>query len=240
LYTDCACLRGRPLTQHGHIWLEGCDGWNDNATRSFVFCFAIPFTHTGLIATTSFGDQLTAMLVLCNGWNVVADDNSGKSIGAQLIFTLSKAFTVTGNYMGGPEQLNTSGNWRNVGNLVAQWKATDQTAFTLELSYGGEPNAVTTGQTATWTGIVDRARLGLFDHVAMILRGEYFADPDGARTGVNQYLKEVTLTPEWKISSHSLLRADLRLDWSNRDVFEKQTGFTDTQPTLLADVIYVF
>jgi hypothetical protein len=231
---------GKFVTHMGNEVIEGYDGWNDNATRSFVFGFAIPFTHTGLKATTSFGDQLTAMLVLCNGWDVVADNNSGKSVGAQLIWTPSKVITVTGNYMGGPEQANTSGNWRNVGNLVAQWKATDRTVFTLELTYGGEPNAVTTGETATWSGLVGYARFGLTDSFALNLRGEYFADPDGARTGVRQYLKEVTLTPEWKISPHFLVRGDFRLDWSNRDVFEKKSGFTSTQPTLLADVIYVF
>ncbi len=114
---------GKFVTHMGNEVIEGYDGWNDNATRSFVFGFAIPFTHTGLKATSSFGDQLTAMLVLCNGWDVVQDNNSGKSVGAQLIWTPSKALTFTGNYMGGPEQPDTTSNWRNVGNLVAQWKA---------------------------------------------------------------------------------------------------------------------
>ena len=75
---------------------------------------------------------------------------------------------------------------------------------------------------------------------AICLRGEYFADPDGARTGVPQDLKEVTLTPEWKISSHFLVRADLRADWSSRDVFEKRAGFTRTQPTILLNTFYAF
>ena len=231
---------GKFITHMGNEVIEGYDGWNDNATRSFVFGYAIPFTHTGLKATTSFGDQLTAMLVLCNGWDVVQDNNSGKSIGAQLIWTPSKAVTVTGNYMGGPEQPNSTANWRNVGNVVAQWKATDRTVFTLELTYGGEPNLLASGETATWSGIVGYARFGLTDCFALNLRGEYFADPDGARTGVPQYLKEVTLTPEWKISRHFLVRGDFRLDWSSRDVFEKKSAFTDSQPTILANAIYVF
>jgi len=231
---------GKFITHHGYEVIEGYDGWNDNATRSIAFGYAIPFTHTGLKATTSFGDQLTAMLTLCNGWDVVEDNNSGKSLGAQLIFTPSKTVTITGNYMGGPEQPNTGGNWRNVGNVVGQWKASDRTVFTLELTYGGEPDLLATGETATWGGIVGYARFGLSDSFALCLRGEYFADPDGVRTGVPQYLKEVTLTPEWKISSRFLVRGDFRLDWSNQDVFEKKTGFTSTQPTLLANVAYVF
>ncbi len=233
---------GKFVTHMGNEVIEGTDGWNDNATRSFVFGFAIPFTHTGLKASYGFGDQFSAMLVLCNGWDVVKDNNSGKSIGTQLVWTPSKALTFTGNFMTGPEQPNTTANWRTVGNLVGQWKATDLIVFTLELTYGSEPNAVTAGGTATWTGIVGYGRFGLSGAFALNLRGEYFADPNGARTGDRQYLKEVTLTPEWKLSTHFVLRGDLRVDWSNRDVFEKSAGagFTNNQPTVLVDAIYFF
>lgn len=232
---------GKFVTHMGYEVIEGYDGWNDNATRSFVFGYAFPFTNTGLKASYTFGDELAAMLLVTNGWDVVTDNNSGKSVGAQLVWTPSKAVTVTGNYIGGPEQANTNGNWRNVGNVVGQWKATDRTVFTLELTYGSEPNAVTPGKTATWSGLVGYARFGVTDHFAFILRGEYFADPDGARTAVPQYLKEVTLTPEWKVNSHFLLRADLRVDRSNRDVFEKKGGETSkTQPTVALNAIYMF
>lgn len=231
---------GKFVTHMGNEVIQGYDGWNDNATRSFVFGYAIPFTHTGLKASYTFSDQLAGMLQVCNGWDVVKDNNSGKSFGAQLVWTPSKAVAVTGNYMVGPERADSNSDLRSVGNLVGQWKATGQTVFTLELTYGSEPNAVTAGQTATWSGIVGYARFGLSDRVALNLRGEYFADPDGARTGVRQYLREVTLTPEWKISPHFLVRGDLRVDRSNRNVFETHSGFKDTQPTILFDAIYVF
>lgn len=231
---------GKFVTHMGYEVIEGYDGWNDNATRSFVYGWAIPFTNTGLKASYSFSDELGGMLLLTNGWDNVKDNNSGKTFGAQIVWTPSKAVTVTGNYIGGPERANNNSDLRNVGNLVGQWRPTNQFVFTLELTYGSEPNAVTAGQTATWTGIVGYARFGLSDSVALNLRAEYFADPDGARISVRQYLKEVTLTPEWKISPHFLIRGDLRVDWSNQDVFEKRSGFTGTQPTILVDAIYVF
>ena len=231
---------GKFVTHMGNEVIEGYDGWNDNATRSFVFGYAIPFTHTGLKASYTFSDELAGMLQLCNGWDVAKDNNSGKSFGAQIVWTPARAVAITGNYMVGPERADSNSDLRSVGNLVGQWKATILSVFTLELTYGSEPNAVTTGRTATWSGIVGYARFGLSDRFALILRGEYFADPDGARTGVEQYLKEITLTPEWRISSHFLVRADLRVDWSNQNVFENRSGFTNTQPTLLVDAIYMF
>jgi hypothetical protein len=57
---------------------------------------------------------------------------------------------------------------------------------------------------------------------------------------VAQKLKEITLTPELKASSHFVIRADLRIDWSDHDVFEKKEGLTGRQPTGLLNVIYLF
>ena len=231
---------GKYVTNHGYEVIEGYDGYNDNATRSFSFGYAIPFTHTGVKASYAFGDTISAMLMLANGWDNVKDNNSSKSVGAQLSFTPSKTITVIVNYMVGPEQTDNNGDLRNVVDANALWKLSDLTALAVDLVYGTEPNAVTRGETAMWNGIVGYARFGLSDTFALILRGEFFNDRDGARTGVAQKLKEVTLTPELKVSPHFVVRADLRVDWSDQDVFEKKEGFTSSQPTGLLNVIYAF
>ena len=60
-------------------------------------------------------------------------------------------------------------------------------------------------------------------------------------TGTIQKLKEVTVTPEYKVSSHLILRGDLRVDWSDADVFSKKDGaFKGNQATVLLNAIYVF
>lgn len=231
---------GKFVTNHGYEVIEGYDGYNDNATHSYLFGYGIPFTHTGVKAGYTFSDKLTAMVMLVNGWDVVKDNNSGKSGGTQLTFTPSKTVTVVANYMVGPERSDTEGDPRNVVDVNARWNVTDRTVLAVAVVYGSEPNAVTPGQTATWNGIVGYARFGLSESFTLNLRGELFNDPDGARTGVAQKLKEVTLTPELKVSSHFVIRADLRIDWSNQDVFEKKEGRTDSQPTVLLNVIYLF
>jgi len=51
----------------------------------------------------------------------------------------------------------------------------------------------------------------------------------------------VTLTPEWKATPHLIFRADLRVDWSDADVFGKKDGsFKGNQATVLLNGIYVF
>jgi hypothetical protein len=231
---------GKFITHHGYEVIEGFDGTNDNATRSFLFGYAIPFTHTGLKASYTFSDRISAMAMLANGWDNAKDNNSGKSFGAQVMWTPAKPVTVVANYMVGPERDDNNHDPRNMVDVNAQWKINTKTALTVDLVYGSEPNAVTPGETAMWNGIVGYARFGLTDTFALIFRGEHFNDRDGVRTGVAQKLKAVTLTPEFKVSSHFVVRADLRVDWSNQDTFRKNEGFTSSQPTALLNVIYLF
>jgi hypothetical protein len=232
---------GKFVTYFGYEVIDGYDGYNDNATRSFLFGFATPSTHTGLKASYTFSDQLAGMFEICNGWDVARDNNSSKSIGLQVTWTPSKTVTVYGNFITGPERANVNSDPRNLFDVVAQWKLTDLTVFTLDAVYGSEKGAVVPGETASWSGIAGYARLGISDAFAFCLRAEYFNDADGARTGTIQKLKELTLTPEVKVSSHLTLRADLRVDWSDADVFSKKNGaFTGNQPTVLLNGIYLF
>src|SRR5664279_3591127 len=232
---------GEFVTHFGYEVIDGYDGYNDNATRSLLFGYTIPFTHTGLKASYTFSDQLAGMFEICNGWDDARDNNSSKSVGAQLAWTPSKTVTVYGNFMTGPERTNVNSDPRTLFNVVAQWKLSDLTVFTLDAVYGSEKGAVTPGATASWSAIAGYARLGLSEAFAFCLRAEYFNDADGARTGTIQKLKELTVTPEVKVSSHLIFRGDLRVDWSDADVFSKKGGvFKGNQPTVLLNVIYLF
>jgi hypothetical protein len=143
--------------------------------------------------------------------------------------------------MTGSERANVNSDPRTTYNVVAQWKLTDLTVFTVDALYGSEKGAVKPRESASWAAIVGYARLGLSDAFAFCLRAEYFSDADGARTGTAQKLTEVTVTPEWKATPHLIFRTDLRVDWSNADVFVKNDGaFKGNQATVLLNGIYVF
>lgn len=231
---------GKFITHHGYEVIDGFDGWNDNATRSFLFGYAIPFTHLGARASCTFSPQVTAMAMLVNGWDVAVDNNRSKSVGAQLVLTPVSEVTVYVNGMYGPERANDDSDPRSMLDLAAFWKATDRVTLGVNGDYGSERDAVEPGRSATWSGIAGYARATVCGPFSLILRGEYFADADGARTGVSQYLTEATLTPELRVTPQLLVRADLRVDRSNRDVFEKRTEVANAQPTVLLNVIYAF
>jgi hypothetical protein len=231
---------GKFVTHMGNELIDGYDGFNDNATRSFLFGYAIPFTHTGIKATYSFSDQLAGMIEITNGWDVARDNNSSKSIAGQIAWTPAKAVSVYANFITGPERAGVNSDPRNNFEVIVLWKATDSTVFTLDADWGTEKGAVVPGETAQWWAIAGYARLGVSRNFTLCLRGEYFDDRDGARTGVPQRLKEVTLTPEFKLGTHFVFRADLRFDYSDVPVFQKGDGSAKQQPTLLLNALYSF
>src|SRR5512141_1927146 len=59
---------GKFVTHFGYEVIDGYDGTNDNASRSFLFGFTIPFAPTGLKASYTFSDQLAGMFEIGNAW----------------------------------------------------------------------------------------------------------------------------------------------------------------------------
>ena len=230
---------GKFITQHGYEVMEGYDGYNDNVSHSFLFGYAIPFTHTGLRASYAFGARLSGLVMLVNGWDLARDNNRGKSVGAQLVAAPAPALGVTLSGMFGPERPH-DGDPRALADLVVSWKPSGRASLGLNFDYGTEKNAVVEGRAARWRGAAAYARLGLTGRLSLVLRGERFDDLDGSRTGAAQKLAEVTVTPEYRATPHLVLRGDLRLDHSDRPVFEKRRDLVQSQPTVAVDTIYLF
>jgi hypothetical protein len=180
------------------------------------------------------------MVMVVNGWDVARDNNRSKSVGAQLAVTPTTPLTVTLSGMYGPERAGNDSDARTLLDLVAVWKANGWLTLGTNGDVGSEPGAVTPGSTARWDGFAGYARLAPGGPFALTLRGESFEDLDGARTGTAQKLTEGTVTPELRLTPHLLVRGDLRVDFSSQDVFEKRSGRTDTQPTVLLEALYSF
>jgi len=233
---------GKMVTTAGYEVVEGYDGYNDNATRSFLFGYAQPTTHTGLRATYTFSDTVSANVMVVNGWDNVKDNNSSKTVGAGVTVSPSPKVTLTANYLYGPERTDNDADARGLLDLVAVLKPSDALTIGVNLDRGTEEGISDDGGTASWWGVAGYVRVGLTSTFAATLRAEYFDDADGVRTGTVQKLKELTLTPELKLGQGFLVRADLRVDFSDVPVFEDSdgAGTEKEQPTILLNVAYVF
>jgi putative OmpL-like beta-barrel porin-2 len=236
---------GKFVTHLGAELIEGYDGYNDNYSRSFLFNYAIPLTHTGVKASYAVSSGLSAMVMVVNGWDNVRDNNSGKSFGGQLALTPVSPLTVYLNYLGGPEKTDTSGFTRHTFDVVATWKALQALTLGLNADYGTESGAslVEPGKSAIWKGVAGYARLDMTSKMALALRAETLRDEGGTRlgTGAATTVGEVTLTPTFKVSDRFVIRSDVRYDRANKDIFIERGGeLKRNQTTVAANVIFVY
>jgi hypothetical protein len=231
---------GKFVTHFGYEVIEGYDGWNDNVTRSLLFGYAIPFTHTGIRAAYPFSDRVSTTVMVVNGWDDATDRNQQKSAGAQLSLTPAAAFTVILNGMYGAERADNSRDPRTLLDLVAMWKPSGRVALGLNLDNGREKNGASPGRNARWDGAAAYVRIGVSEKFSLIGRAEQFGDWDGARTGLIQRLSEITLTPEFHPAPGIVMRGDLRLDHSDEEVFDNHGAPQKDQTTAIASVLFAF
>lgn len=238
---------GKFVTLHGAEVIESKDNWN--FSRSYLFGYAIPFTHTGVRLHYPWTSWLTTMFGVNQGWDVVDDNNTAKTVEWTTILTpTAKTFlSVTG--MHGAEQNSDNRDKRHLVDVVLGWNPTDKLGLKLNYDYGHEQDAVSEGpdEDASWQGVAGYARYQLTDWYALAGRAEYFDDADGIRTGVRAGrgigrvgLWELTLTNEFKVYKDLITRLEYRHDHATENVFTAGSSTDNTQDTLSAEVIYPF
>jgi hypothetical protein len=232
---------GKFATYLGAEVVEARD--NFNYSRSFLYDFATPFTHTGVMAGYKFSEAFTVNFYLVNGWDVSDDNNKGKSVGASFIVTPIDSVQLTFNFMYGPEEVNNNSSNRFLFDWIGTFKATKKLTFMANVDYAQENNDPhINGNNSQWYGVAGYAKYEFTDYFSASIRGEYFDDKNGVRTGIAQKLKEVTLTAEFKIAKDLLLRPEYRHDWSDRNGFDSQnvTFNKKTQDTIALGMMYTF
>jgi hypothetical protein len=252
---------GKFATPMGAEVIEAID--NFNYSRSLLFNYAIPFTHTGLKTYYAFSDVFNAAFYLVNGWDNTTDNNTGKTVGLSFGVTPVKPVNLAFNFMYGPEQDNNNSNERFLFDWVGTFTATKNLTFVLNTDYATEQGVLTAlgVRDTKWYGIAGYAKYSVNDWFAVALRGEWFKDPDGVRTtyttltsgtvlptGIGQTLKEGTLTTEFKIAKNLILRPEYRHDWSDKNAFGSVNaapsalpgGHDKTQDTLSIGAMYLF
>jgi hypothetical protein len=230
---------GKFITPAGYEVIEGYDGYNDNYSRSFLFGYAIPFTHTGIRAGYHFTDAVGISLMLANGWDNSVDNNSAKTVGAQVTGAFSGGLNIAVTAIAGPEKGGNNADNRHLFDLTASWSPMELMTVGLNGDAGGDEHSAGGNGMAVWDGLAGYVRLNLRSNFAVSLRGEMLEDPDGFRTGIPQTLREITVTPEWK-AEHLVLRADWRSDFSNRPVFPRHDGSADIQNTVGLNILLTF
>ena len=227
-----------------------------NASRSILFGYAVPYTHTGARATYAATDTVSLIAGVNNGWDQVTDMNTDKTIEIGFTAAPSKIFSLAGVYYSGNELaggvaalpvLTSNGN-RQLFNLVATLNATEQLSFVVEYDSASQANAAlangTTG-TAKWDGLAAYVNYQFNDKWRTSLRSEYMNDKDGYKLAfvgaTGQTWSESTLTLAYMPAASFELRGEVRGDSSNQNVFLSSDGTAKSSQTSVGmEALYKF
>lgn len=235
---------GKFATLDGAEVIESKD--NLNFSRSILFGYAIPFTHTGVRFNYAMGGAWSFVAGINNGWDNLKDDNKSKSVELQAHYTPSDIWNISVQTMSGDEQVNgyassSAQGTRNLVDIVATLNASDALSFVLNIDSGSQDNAVNGNSKAKWSGVALYANYVISDKWRTAARIESFNDKDGYRTGLVQKWKEATLTLAYASSKNVELRGEVRRDSSDKAFFAQDTGTNSkSQNTLAFEAIYKF
>ena len=180
-----------------------------------------------------------------NGWDDLKDTNKQKTLELGLTLAPTKSLSFSAVDYAGTEQVagptDTTQGQRNILDLVGTWTASDKLSVTLNYDYGSQENAVGGTGKAKWSGLAAYANYQLTETWRLSVRGEYFDDKDGYRTGVAQKWKEATVTLAYLPAKSMEIRGEIRGDKSDQSSFTISDGSTSkNQSSYGLEALYKF
>lgn len=231
---------GKFVTPHG--WETINPNNNPFYSHSFLFGYAIPFTHTGVMATLNLTDEFYVYAGMTRGWEQSLEDNNDclDFLGG-FKWTTSKFWLAT-NLSIGPQQSNNQ-DYRYLVDVCFSLPIGDRLTLGLNGDIAYEEHAANNGDEAWWYGLAAYLNYKLHEKVHVNARAEYFNDDSGAR-GFDTSVYEMTLGVDIRPLATGdtvgpvRIRPEVRVDYANKSIFD---GGTDhTQWTFGVDVLLTF
>ena len=209
------------------------DSWN--WSRSNLF-FVLPAYHAGLRLNWVPAEHWTLSAMAVNGWNSAIDGNAGKSVALQAGYAAEKVqgsvLVMTGQERG--EGAPEGKPWRHLADAWAQVAVHERVSLMAHVNAGMEANDI---GTQTWLAGALYARVKLLERWWFAARGDVFTEqvPSNAAGTTAAAIffpvsrvQSATGTVEWRPTDNLSLRAEVRQDGANGDVYVK--GHVDLVP----------
>jgi len=228
---------GEFVTFAGAEVIETKDNWN--YSRSLMFTYMLPYYHFGLRTSFPVTKKDTVGFQVVNGWNNITDNNAGKTLVFNNVYTTSK-FVWAADWITGPENtvdgIGTDTGFRNLFDTTLTLTPTSKLSAYINYDYLQNRNAGENLNCCSFhvtdlvhqQGIAFAARYQTTDKIAFAGRYEYIADESGAITGTPKAsLNEFTITGEYKMAEGMLARLEYRRDHTDNPFFVKGLEFAN-------------
>jgi hypothetical protein len=167
------------------------------------------------------------MVLVCNGWNSVVDNNTEKSVCTQFTFVPAEGVTTSVLYFGGAERATGAPEgrpWRNLFDAYVSWDANSRWSFLAQGDAGFEDNSF---GTSSWVAAALYARFKASERVYLALRGDTFdetvaSNAQGTASSIFwpvEWVRSVTATVDFRPAERVSLRLEYRNDNAAGDMF---------------------
>jgi hypothetical protein len=221
------------------------DNWF--ASNSTLF-FGLPFYHTGMRATVvdAFAgllDGVDVTAAVYNGWNSVVDNNVGKSVSGQLLWTMPDTLVVSLLYFGGVERNDGAPEgaaWRHLIDSYVTWTATPWLSLQWHGDVGVEAGDFGPGG---WAATAMAVRIQPLPFLSVAARGDVLAEQvarNNAGTASAIFFPAdrvgaATLTIDLRPAPTLSLRTELRHDQASAPIYFRDAVAVDTTGAFLPD-----
>lgn len=224
------------------LGLEGVDPTDiKEVTQTKLTSYALPVNVTGFRASSQLNSMAALSLFVVNGWDLDVDNNSDKTVGAQLSLSLNKNVTATVGGIMGPEQEDNVSAKRTIVDASLAMQVMPSLLVAGEWTAGRETKTLLSGQDGEWMAAFGVARLKLSSIFSLNGRIEYFDDVDGLRTGWQQQMTGFSFTPSFKLAGDLKVSLEGRYDQSSILYYLDQDGIPkDTKLSTALGCTYSF
>jgi hypothetical protein len=221
-------------------------------SRSYLFNYAAPYTHTGVKANYIINPEYSAYFAIVEGADVFQDNNDAHTYMAGGTWNSAdkvddksvNSFAL--NVMTGPEQDNNVHHFRTTvdGTFTHWW--TGKLSQTVNADFATEEEApLSDGDVgrARWYGVAHYLGYTFNEYVTGTWRAEWFRDDGGSRSGFdgdvfeNTWGVNLTPFPADKVLKNLSVRPEFRWDFACDPAFGDNHR---NQLTAALDVIYKF
>lgn len=193
----------------------------------------VPYYLSGVKLSVPITAKLNSFFYLLNGWQVIEDNNKGKSLGTQLEYRPNSKMLINWNTYWGDERSAIRPQFRKRLLLDLFWifKPSRKWDFTSSAYTGWQQQA--SGPTLRWSQFNIIGRYTINSAYSISGRLEYFHDPNQvmvtALTGIGKFQTYTTgLCLNIKITDNALLRLESKYLFSSDSIYQSESGVSQS------------
>ena len=237
------------ISERRKIWIDagvlGSPYTNESAiskdhlmyTRSLAPEY-VPYYITGVKLSVPISEKVNTYLYLINGWQVIQDNNSGKSIGTQVEYRPNKIMLFNWDTYIGDERSSLNPEFRTRYFSDVYWIYKSGKKWSATSCFYAGVQARDGLSSASWWQANFIGNYAFTENFSLSGRIEYFSDPSGVIvspiTGVSGFeTAGYGACANFQLHKLAMFRLEVRKFVSNDNLFEAKDGTSTSNSTIL-------